>query len=116
MASEDAFLRALADLETALHENWERNKAIRRRIAHIRRQRENGGTLSSIVTAETPPLIVQLVTESSRALDEHGARVRRIQVLTLHDEGMTMDEIAEKFGVTRQRVSSLLREARDGTR
>jgi DNA-directed RNA polymerase specialized sigma24 family protein len=116
MASEDAFLQALADLESALADNWERNKAIRRRIAHIRRQREKGGTWSSIVAAEAPPLIVQLVSESSRALDEHGSRVRRSEVLALHDEGMTMDEIAEKFGVTRQRVSSLLREARDGTR
>ena len=28
----------------------------------------------------------------------------------LHREGMTMDEIAKLFGVTRQRVSALLRE------
>jgi DNA-directed RNA polymerase sigma subunit (sigma70/sigma32) len=112
MAADDAFLQALTDLETALRDNWERNKAIRRRIASIRRQREKGGTLSSIVSAETPPLIVQLVTESSRALDEHGGRVRRTEVLALHDEGMTMEQIAAKFGVTRQRVSSLLREAR----
>src|SRR3954454_22962906 len=112
MSSEDAFLRALADLEAALEDNQERTKAMKRRIAQIRRQRDKGGTWSSIVSAEAPPLVVQLVTESSRALDEHGARVRRTEVLALHDEGMTMEQIAEKFGVTRQRVSSLLREAR----
>ena len=112
MAADDAFLIALTELETAMEENWERNKAIRRRIAHIRRQRGKGATWSSIVSAETPPLVVQLVTDISRSLDEHGARVRRAQVLALHDEGMTMEQIAEKFGVTRQRVSSLLQEAR----
>jgi len=112
MSSEDAFLRALDDLEGALDENAERSKAMKRRIAQIRRMRGKGGTWSSIVSAEAPPLIVQLVTESSRALDEHGGRVRRTEVLALHDEGMTMEQIAEKFGVTRQRVSSLLREAR----
>jgi DNA-directed RNA polymerase specialized sigma24 family protein len=112
MAGDDAFLDALTDLEAALRENQERTKAMKRRIAHLRRSRQSGGTWSSIVSAETPPLIVQLVTESSRALDESGARVRRTEVLALYDEGMTMEQIAAKFGVTRQRVSSLLREAR----
>ena len=116
MASDDAFLRALADLEIALEENTQRTKAMKRRIAHIRRERGKGATWSSIVSAESPPLIVQLVTDSSRALDEHGGRVRRTEVLALHDEGMTMEQIAEKFGVTRQRVSSLLREARGDLR
>jgi DNA-directed RNA polymerase sigma subunit (sigma70/sigma32) len=112
MSSEDAFLRALTDLEAALEDNQARAKAMKRRIAQIRRQRRKGDTWSIIVSAEAPPLIVQLVTESSRALDEHGGRVRRTEVLALHDEGMTMEQIAAKFGVTRQRVSSLLREAR----
>jgi DNA-directed RNA polymerase specialized sigma24 family protein len=116
MSSEDAFLRALDDLETALEDNRERAQAMKRRIAQIRRKRNAGDTWSSIVAGEAPPLIVQLVTESSRALDEHGSRVRRTEVLTLHDEGMTMEQIAEKFGVTRQRVSSLLREARGDLR
>jgi DNA-directed RNA polymerase specialized sigma24 family protein len=83
-----------------------------RRIADIRRQRNAGGSWSSIVSAETPPLIVQLVSESTRALDVHGSRVRRTEVLALHQEGMTMERIAARFGVTRQRISSLLREAR----
>jgi DNA-directed RNA polymerase specialized sigma24 family protein len=116
MSSDDAFLRALTDLETALEDNAQRTKAMKRRIAHIRRERGKGTTWSSIVSAESPPLIVQLVTDSSRALDEHGGRVRRTEVLALHDEGMTMEQIAEKFGVTRQRVSSLLREARSDLR
>jgi DNA-binding transcriptional regulator LsrR (DeoR family) len=85
---------------------------MKRRIAHIRRQRDEGGTWSSIVSAERPPLIVQLVTENSPALDEHGARLRRTEMLALYDESMTMEQIAARFGVTRQRVSSLLGEAR----
>src|SRR3954464_7733339 len=112
MSSEDAFLRALDDLEGALDENAERSKAMKRRIAQIRRMRGKGGTWSSIVSAEAPPLIVQLVTESRRALDEHSGGGRGARVLALHDEGMTMEQIAEKFGVRRQRVSSLLGEAR----
>jgi DNA-directed RNA polymerase specialized sigma24 family protein len=116
MTSEDAFLRALDGLEAALEENARRSKEMKRRIAQVRRKRSRGATWTDIVSAETPPLIVQLVTDSSRALDEHGGRVRRTEVLALYDEGMTMEQIAEKFGVTRQRVSSLLREARGDVR
>jgi predicted transcriptional regulator len=36
--------------------------------------------------------------------------VRRTEARTLHREGLTMDQIAQLFGVTRQRVSALLRE------
>jgi DNA-directed RNA polymerase specialized sigma24 family protein len=116
MAHDDAFLEALTGLEDALDENIARARQMKRRIAQIRRERAAGGDYREIVSAEKPPLIVQLVTESSRALDEHGARVRRTEVLALHDEGMTMEQIAAKFGVTRQRVSSLLREARGDLR
>lgn len=62
------------------------------------------------------PLIVQLLTESSQTPDEAGARVRRTKALALNDEGMTMDRIAVNFGVTRQRVSGLLSDARSGPR
>src|SRR3954453_21522137 len=99
MSSEDAFLRALDELETALDENAERAKAMKRRITQIRRLGGKGGTWSSIVPAEAPPLIAQLGTETSRALDDHGGRVRRPEVIPLHDEAMTMEQIAEKFGV-----------------
>jgi len=116
MADDDAFMRALAGLEGALDDNIDRARRMKRRIAQIRREREAGGDYRDIVSAEKPPLIVQLVTESSRALDEHGARVRRTEVLALHEEGLTMEEIAAKFGVTRQRVSGLLREARSNHR
>jgi predicted transcriptional regulator len=56
-------------------------------------------------------LIVQLLTESAETLHEHGSRVRRTEARALHREGLTMDQIARLFGVTRQRVSALLRES-----
>ncbi|MGH2973436.1 MAG: sigma factor-like helix-turn-helix DNA-binding protein [Solirubrobacterales bacterium] len=84
---------------------------IKRRIAEIRRQRSAGRSYREIVEATKGDLSVQLITEATQALDEYGARVRREEALTLYGEGMTMEEIAEKFGVTRQRVSALLRNA-----
>ena len=85
---------------------------IKQRIAEIQRQHSGGLSYREIVAAAQPPLLVQLVTEMKETLDGSGARVRRNEALVLHEQGMTMEQIAERFGVTRQRVSALLSEAR----
>jgi DNA-directed RNA polymerase specialized sigma24 family protein len=112
MAVEDLFARALLDLDRALDVNLERIALIRRRIEEIQRQRAAGRLYSEIVESTKTPLTVQLLTEARQSLDKFGARVRRTEALALYTEGMTMEAIAERFGVTRQRVSALLREAR----
>ena len=112
MPHRDSFLRALSELDDALDDNIARAKLMKRRIAQIQRQRGDGRSYREIVESQKAPLIVKLVTESTRALDDTGARVRRTEALALHDEGMTMEQIAAKFGVTRQRVSGLLKDAR----
>jgi DNA-binding CsgD family transcriptional regulator len=112
VVADDPFGQALQDLDRVLDVNLERLGLIKRRIAEIQRQRSQGLSYKEIVEAAPPPLLVQLITESKQTLDGLGARVRRTEALVLHEEGMTMEEIAERFGVTRQRVSALLREAR----
>jgi hypothetical protein len=86
---------------------------IQRRIAQLRRLRSEGAPYAEIVSSKDAPLIVQLLTESSKALDTSGANVRRAEARALYAEGLTMEQIAERFGVTRQRVSILLRKARE---
>ena len=110
--AEDAFLQALTALEEVIAENDRRATLIKKRMARIRRARARGLLYSDTVANEDGPLIVQLITESSTALDTCGASVRRAEALALHSEGMTMDQIAKRFGVTRQRVSALLRKIR----
>ena len=39
--------------------------------------------------------------------------MRRAEAHALYAEGLTMDQIAERFGVTLQRVSALLRKTRE---
>jgi DNA-binding transcriptional regulator LsrR (DeoR family) len=68
---------------------------------------------AEVVSSNEGPLIVQLLTESSTALDTSGANVRRAEAHALYAEGLTMEQIAKRFGVTRQRVSILLRKARE---
>lgn len=109
--ADDAFLRALEALEEVIAENEKRAALIRRRMTRIRRARAQGLQYSDTVANEDGPLIVQLLTESSNALHTCGANVRRTEAQALYGEGMTMDQIATRFGVTRQRVSALLRKA-----
>jgi DNA-binding transcriptional regulator GbsR (MarR family) len=106
----DAFMQALDDLDRALDQSREMTQQMKQRITQIRRVQAEGRSLREIVPYEQTPLIVQLLTESTNLLHSYGNRVRRTEALALHREGMTMDEIAKLFGVTRQRVSALLRE------
>lgn len=110
--NEDPFLQALTALEEVIADNDRRARLIKKRMARIRRARAQGLPYSDMVSNENGPLIVQLLTESSTALGSWGANVRRAEAQALYEEGMTMDQIAERFGVTRQRVSALLRKAR----
>jgi DNA-directed RNA polymerase specialized sigma24 family protein len=112
VATEDQFGGALRELDRILVLTHERLDLIKRRIAEIQDQHSDGLSYTEIVEAARPPLLVQLVTETKETLDGCGARVRRTEALVLHEQGMTMERIAERFGVTRQRVSALLREAR----
>src|SRR5256885_9437776 len=110
--AEDEFLQALTALEEVIAENDKRATLIKRRMARIRRARARGLRYSETVSNEDGPLIVQLLTESSSALQTCGANVRRAEAHALYDEGMTMDQIAERFGVTRTHGSALLRRVR----
>jgi hypothetical protein len=96
-------------LEEGLDDERRRASLIKKRIAQIRRRRAAGASYSEIVATNDTPLIVQLLTESSSALGTWGADVRRAEARALYEEGLTMEQIAEHFGVTRQRVSTLLR-------
>jgi Sigma-70, region 4 len=107
--AEDPFLEALGALEEVLADNGRRASLIKKRITQLRRLRSRGAPYAEIVSSKDGPLIVQLLTESSTALDTCGANVRRAEAHALYAEGLTMEQIAERFGVTRQRISTLLR-------
>jgi DNA-directed RNA polymerase sigma subunit (sigma70/sigma32) len=106
-----AFIAALADLEQALEANIERARRMQARIVELRDAHAAGLPLREFVPREEQPLIVRLLSESARELDACGSVVRRMEARALYEEGLTMDEIAELFGVSRQRVSALLRNA-----
>ena len=109
MDGQDPVLDALEDLVEALRQNSARNQIVMRRARRIRQQRAQGRPYREIAAVEERPLIVELTRQNLDALLDAGSRLRRLEARALHDEGLTMQQIADLFGVTRQRVSELLK-------
>lgn len=58
--------------------------------------------------------IVEQISEVIREITSTGHHFRRMQARALYAEGLTMAQLASVFGVSRQRVSALLRDQMDG--
>lgn len=107
--SPDPVVTALEDLAAALEENITASRAAIIRIEEIRALRAAGRPYRQIADEQGRPLVVETITENLERLRRCGAALRRAQAQALHDEGLTMSQIAALFGVTRQRVSAILR-------
>jgi hypothetical protein len=113
----DEVQAALAEVIAALEESTRRNQRALAKARAMAKKRTKGQEWREIVLAEERPLVVELMSESLDALLNAGSRLRRAKARALHGEGVTMETIAELFGVTRQRVSSLIRpQGEDGPR
>jgi hypothetical protein len=82
------------------------------RAALLQQLREQGQSYREIISGEDRPPLVELVTRMIDVLIDAGGQYRRVQAKALYDEGATMDQIADLFGVSRQRVSTLLSRSR----
>ncbi len=111
--ADDPVLEALDGLVRALRANAARIDGAIARAEQIREQRATGMSYRDIESGVERPLIVELTRDNLAALVEAGSKLRRAEARALHAEGMTMEQIAELFGVTRQRVSALLRRIDD---
>ena len=103
-------LAALADIETAAADNIDRSREVRRRARHLRKQLEAGRPLVQLVENEVSPRVVELLSTNMVTLETAGAELRAAQALALRAEGLTIESVAQLFGVTRQRISALLRQ------
>ncbi len=59
-------------------------------------------------------MMMEQISEAIRVLARDGNRFRRMEARALYAEGLTMAQLAAVLGVSRQRVSMLLRDNRDG--
>jgi hypothetical protein len=76
-------------------------------------ERELGVPYGSVVQNGRPVVGALLVT-TTHALRDAATDLRRAEARTLYNEGLTMRDIAEVFGVSRQRVAVLMRPPAEG--
>jgi hypothetical protein len=106
---DDAAVRALDDLHSQLERTIAELRAAGERIEQLARLRAAGHSWFDIVSNEERPLVVETIT---RALDDLGAvggRFRREEALALQQEDISINRISQLFGVSRQRISALVR-------
>ena len=110
---DDPALLALHALVAALDASAEELAHARTRAAELVTQREAARSWLDIVSAETRPLVVERVSTVLASLTGAGSAFRREQARALHTEQVSINRIAALFGVTRQRISALLRDRVD---
>lgn len=85
----------------------------RTRAVVLLRERAAGRPWLDVVTSESRPLVVESITTVLGALATAGHAWRLEQAAALRAEQVSINRIAALFGVTRQRISALLRERDD---
>lgn len=98
-------ITALVDVLRASAGRLARAEAQAERAIRLRRE---GMAYSAIIASAERPLLLEIATMDLQAIAAAGTRLRRIAARVLRDEGMTIEQIAREFGVSRQRVSRLL--------
>ncbi len=104
----DEVLHHLSTLVRALNDGAPLVRAALGRAREVREQRSHGLAYSDIVSAESRPLIVEMISDYVTAIATAGSRFRHAEARALRAEGMTTQAIADLFGVTRQRISAIL--------
>jgi hypothetical protein len=106
---DDPTLLALEELVRAAEEMRGATALVIARAAVIRRSRQQGLPYREIVHSGDGPLIAELLTDSIRRYQAAGTRFRYAEARALQAEGLTLEQIGQLFGLTRQRIAAILR-------
>ncbi len=106
---------ALATLVTELDACIASLQHAKDRAERLLEERRRGRAWLDIVTAESRPLVVESISTVMSTLATAGHAWRQEQARALSEERVSINRIAAMFGVTRQRISALLREDKAGT-
>ena len=106
----DPATRALENLVTELDACIAELQHARSRSESLLAKRRSGRPWLEVVTGEARPLVVESISTVLGSLATAGHAWRREQASALQGENVSINRIAALFGVTRQRISALLRE------
>jgi hypothetical protein len=107
---DDAADRALVALVAEIDVVVAELERARERALQLQEERRRGRSWEEIVVAEERPLIVEQISSAMASLSTVGGQWRREQAAALSAEDVRINRIAALYGVTRQRVSALLRD------
>ena len=111
-AGTDPVVTAMDHLVERLERIEDVSRQVIERAEMLERSREQGRSYQQIISDEERPRLVELVSSMIDVLIDAGGQFRRAQAKALYDEGATMEQIADLFGISRQRVSILLSRSR----
>jgi hypothetical protein len=109
-SADDPAVQALEELSAQIRRSIADLQAADERLAHLAELRASGRSWLDIVSNEDRPLVVETITRVLEDLGETGSRFRREEALALHRENVSTYRIGALFGVTRQRISVLVRD------
>jgi DNA invertase Pin-like site-specific DNA recombinase len=108
-AEGDEVLDALDGVGQAAVATRQTTVELERKAEEMRQMRRSGRAWPEIVSAEQRPRLTELLSATLRLLSDKGVLFRRALARAMHAEGMSIEQIARQFGVSRQRISNLLR-------
>jgi hypothetical protein len=103
-------LAAVEGLATAVEANAQDERLLVRRLRELREGRAEGRSWLDLLGPDERPSVLGLTGRIIGRLTDAGGRLRRALARGLRLEGATISTIAERFGVSHQRISALLRQ------
>lgn len=110
---DDEALACLSDLAAAAAELHHQLAELSQRLAVTTRRHVPGSSYAQMMPLENRLALMEQISVAIKALVRDGSRFRRLEARALYAEGLTMAQLATVFGVSRQRVSALLRDTAD---
>jgi DNA-directed RNA polymerase specialized sigma24 family protein len=109
-------LACLADLTASSGELFQQLTRLSHCLDSTRGQHLPGPSHAQMMPLEDRLATVEQISAAIRAVIRGASQFRRLEARALYAEGLTMAELATVFGVSRQRVSALLRHTEDSAR
>jgi len=113
LGEEDAVVEAIDEVSVAVEENVSDQEDLLSELDRIRHDRVAGVPLQESIGRTGQPLAFVLLNRVTKRLILGGARLRRVLVTSLVQEGESVSSVAKRFEVTHQRISSILRREKD---
>lgn len=105
----DPVVEALDALGSSLEESAAEEKALGEQVRELRAERLRGASWRAALAKDDGYGLLTLLGRIVSRLTDGGAVLRRALAAALASEGASTAEIAQRFGVSRQRVFRLLR-------